>query len=423
MTSRIRWAAFSEGVSAFAGKVGSVGDFILSTASDGAGLSGLPDAYNAFRNGQWGRLLPFGSYYYAGKAMYDEAMAYGNNSSLTDDEKFLFMFWRNTPIFRIPLLGAEMWYNTSTSGHNFGQPLGFEGYLSNAFSIGMDAWALASIIAGPKGVCFPAGTPVHTTSGLKPIEQIAVGDRVWAYDHRRLEWVERDVLEVFQPIHHGAMVTLHVRGETIRATGGHPFWVVRGEDMPTRPLPGHIPAYVEGGKLEGRWMLAMHLREGDEFLLRDGEIAPLESVEVANAKEQVYNFKVAELENYAVGIAGILVHNTNKVTGEGAEGAPGEVPGTQNYFGDGETVTPPVTPLPETPSQPAAPPRAGRQMGDRWSSGQSATEQYEGIQEAQQIKRQRGKGESIRSIEKSRQREQNQFDKIRKLEDLDDLDE
>jgi hypothetical protein len=159
--------------------------------------------------------------------------------------------------------------------------------------------------------CFPAGTPVHTSVGLQAIEQIAVGDRVWAYDHRQLRWAEREVVEVYQLLHRGTMATIQVQGETLRATGGHPFWVVRGEGLAERPLPRRISAYVAGGRQEGRWVLACDLRAGDEVLLRYGEVVALESVRLDEVEEQVYNFHVAELQNYAVGGCGVLVHNTN----------------------------------------------------------------------------------------------------------------
>ncbi len=41
-------------------------------------------------------------------------------------------------------------------------------------------------------------------------------------------------------------------------------------------------------------------------------------------EETVYNFHVAELQNYAVGICGALVHNTN-------DPQPSEQPGPQNF--------------------------------------------------------------------------------------------
>jgi hypothetical protein len=91
--------------------------------------------------------------------------------------------------------------------------------------------------------CFPAGTQVHTSQGLKYIEQIVAGDRVWAYCHRRLEWEEQEVFETYRTQHSGTMVTLQIKGETLRATGGHPFWVVRGDALvvsiwraPRRPV-------------------------------------------------------------------------------------------------------------------------------------------------------------------------------------------
>jgi RHS repeat-associated protein len=170
--------------------------------------------------------------------------------------------------------------------------------------------------------CFPAGTPVHTPDGLKPVEQVAAGDRVWAYDHRELQWTSREVLEVYAREHRGTMTTLRVQGETLRATGGHPFWVVRGDELRDRPLPKVIPAYEAGGRQEGRWVLAAHLRAGDEVLLRDGRVVVAEAAHLEDTTEQVYNFRVAELENYSVGVCGVLVHNTNAGMGNIGSHAP-----------------------------------------------------------------------------------------------------
>jgi hypothetical protein len=50
---------------------------------------------------------------------------------------------------------------------------------------------------------------------------------------------------------------------------------------------------------------------GDEVLLRDGQVVALESVQLDEVEERVYNFHVEELQNYAVGGCGVLVHNTN----------------------------------------------------------------------------------------------------------------
>jgi hypothetical protein len=147
---------------------------------------------------------------------------------------------------------------------------------------------------------------------LKAIETIAVGDKVWSYDHRNLRWVVREVVECFQPLNQGTMATLQVKGETLRATGGHPFWVVRGEGLAERPLPKRISAYEAGGRQQGRWVLASDLHTGDEVLLRQGEVVALDSVLLDEVEERVYNFHVAELQNYAVGECGVLVHNTNE---------------------------------------------------------------------------------------------------------------
>lgn len=187
---------------------------------------------------------------------------------------------------------------------------------------GVGAWNAAGGWAGIRSLaggtatfvaksCFPAGTPVHTSEGLKAIERVAVGDRVWAYDHKQLCWAEREVVEIYQLLHRGTMATIRVEGETLRATGGHPFWVVRGEGLSERASPVRIKPYELGGRQKGRWVLARDLRAGDEVLLRHGELVALESVRLDEVEETVYNFHVVELQNYAVGECGVLVHNTN----------------------------------------------------------------------------------------------------------------
>jgi len=152
---------------------------------------------------------------------------------------------------------------------------------------------------------------VHSSAGLKAIEQVEVGDRVWAFDHKRMRWAEREVVEAYRLLHRGTMATIQVRGETLRSTGGHPFWVVQGEGLADRPPTGQILPYEAGSLQEGRWVLARDLCAGDWVLLRDCQAVTLESVSVDTVEETVYNFTVAELQNYAVGTCGALVHNTN----------------------------------------------------------------------------------------------------------------
>jgi RHS repeat-associated protein len=220
---------------------------------------------------------------------------------------------------------------------NLGRPLGH--MIFDAITV----FALASVgprpALSPKGPksCFPAGTPVHTFAGLKAIEQIEVGDRVWAYDHKQLRWVKREVVEVYQLLHQGRMATLQVQGETLRATAGHPFWVVRGEGLAERRLPGQILAYVAGGLQEGRWVLACDLRGGDQVLLRHGEVVSLESVRLDPVEETVYNFHVDELENYAVGGCGVLVHNRNTTDPGNGSNAGNAGEGAQPTSATGET--------------------------------------------------------------------------------------
>jgi hypothetical protein len=157
--------------------------------------------------------------------------------------------------------------------------------------------------------CFPAGTLVATGCGPEPIEEIRRDNQVWAFDLVTGTWRLCRVLQTFVHDFEGTSAFITVDGETIESTAGHPFWVVRGEDLADRNCPKHITP-PEGATTPGRWVEAGDVRVGDDLLLRDGRIVAVQAVRREQFKGKVYNFSVAELESYAVGVNNVLVHNT-----------------------------------------------------------------------------------------------------------------
>ena len=87
--------------------------------------------------------------------------------------------------------------------------------------------------------------------------------------------------------------------------------MVRGVDLEDRPFPRHIAVVPKEATTPGRWVDAGDLRVGDELILLDGRIEKVQEVRLYPMFEQVYNFSVDDLECYAVGRCGVLVHNTN----------------------------------------------------------------------------------------------------------------
>ncbi len=75
--------------------------------------------------------------------------------------------------------------------------------------------------------CFPAGTPVATSEGLRPIESIRAGDLVWAYDLVASQWRVCPVNEPYHLSYRGTSVFMLVAGEEIESTYRHPYWVMR----------------------------------------------------------------------------------------------------------------------------------------------------------------------------------------------------
>ena len=159
--------------------------------------------------------------------------------------------------------------------------------------------------------CFKEGTLVETEEGLKPIEEIAVGDKVLAYDEATGEQAYKPVVRLFRNTTKEWQY-VYIEGETepIISTPGHKYYLpennVRRED--TRALE-HV-SYVD---LSEKWVSACDLKPGDKVLLSDGKYGIVEktvSIQLS-VPETTYNLEVADFHTYYVGNTSVLVHNNN----------------------------------------------------------------------------------------------------------------
>ena len=146
--------------------------------------------------------------------------------------------------------------------------------------------------------CFIAGTSVVTADGQKPIEDIQVGDYVWAWDEETDDVALKQVVETY--INETTELThVFVNGEEIIATPTHPFYC---------PTKG--------------WTDAAHLRAGDILVLVNGEYVVVEKVqhELLESPVKVYNFQVEDYHTYYIA-SGVLVHNSCGMTNSDAKRA------------------------------------------------------------------------------------------------------
>jgi hypothetical protein len=130
--------------------------------------------------------------------------------------------------------------------------------------------------------CFVQGTPVWTKTGLRPVETIEVGDLVLSQDVSTGELKYEPVIgRTIRPP--SEIVRLSIDGEELRATRGHPFFVVGSG-----------------------WQMAKELKSGSNLHgLRPTSIQTV----ALDGKAEAYNLVVAELGTYFVGEHGFLVHD------------------------------------------------------------------------------------------------------------------
>ena len=145
------------------------------------------------------------------------------------------------------------------------------------------------------GGCFVAGTQVKVSGGSKSIEDVQVGDYVYAKNTETGECGWKRVVRVF--VHQKTeLIHIQLGEERIDTTTEHPFWVdgygfKAAEDL----LPGE---YVETA---------------------DGELLQVISVEKEYLDEPVtvYNFEVEDWHTYYVSEEEVLVHNMCAMVSEG----------------------------------------------------------------------------------------------------------
>lgn len=98
-------------------------------------------------------------------------------------------------------------------------------------------------------------------------------------------------------------------GETVESTFHHPYWVVEGQNLDERPQPDQVPTGAEVPGVQGRWVDAGDVREGDVLLSRSGLRTTVTEVRLTPVYKRVYHLYVDNLHNFTVGNGQWLVHN------------------------------------------------------------------------------------------------------------------
>ena len=156
-------------------------------------------------------------------------------------------------------------------------------------------------------LCFVAGTLVHTDRGLRTIEDIRAGDRVWSRDPASGAVAYKRVRDTFVS-HHTRLY--HVQYLPRRAVGGEDGEAVSADgDEPAELVTTEThPFFVVNRQA---FIPAAALNPGDQLQLADGGSAVVLRTTIDERREPVttYNLDVDDFHTYFVGREGVWVHN------------------------------------------------------------------------------------------------------------------
>ncbi|MDZ4850147.1 MAG: Hint domain-containing protein [Pirellulaceae bacterium] len=158
--------------------------------------------------------------------------------------------------------------------------------------------------------CFAPETLVATPNGRKTITSIVNGDEVLSYDDSSASWKASKVTHFHRNLFTGKLVSISLGDSTIQVTGNHPFWIVDGKALDSRPAVTQLKGEELKSLKGGRWIAAENVQTGDSLVLRAGKLIRVESIACDDVFEfEVCNLTVEGLQNFAVGYDEILTHN------------------------------------------------------------------------------------------------------------------
>jgi Pretoxin HINT domain/Bacterial EndoU nuclease len=173
----------------------------------------------------------------------------------------------------------------------------YSGFALDLFMGGKALWAKAArnraVPRVAQRFCFVAGTLVRTPDGLKPIEDIQVGDRVESRDEVTNETTWKPVLQL------------------IRNTGKSTLNIILVDDDGNSDKIGVTPEHPF--RVEGKgWVPAGELKAGDKVIGATDKLLTIKSSVRDKERHDTYNFEVADYHTYFVGTLGAWVHNACK---------------------------------------------------------------------------------------------------------------
>ena len=135
--------------------------------------------------------------------------------------------------------------------------------------------------------CFLAGTKILSESGMKNIEEIEIGEKVYSINIDNNQKELKEVLAIFEG-ESNEVYELTIGDEVVKTTPKHQFYIV-----------------------DKGWVRACDIQEGDRIVAKDNSDLIINNIEYKYYEEpvKVYNLTVEGYHNYLITPYEMLVHN------------------------------------------------------------------------------------------------------------------
>lgn len=140
---------------------------------------------------------------------------------------------------------------------------------------------------------FEADTGVWAEDGVRNIQDLLIGDKVWAFSEESHSFQLQDIVHLIQREGEYLLIDITLdNGEVISTTDNHPFYVKIGDRW----------EWIEAGELQPQSIL----------LDKEGSEQSVDIIERSPFQGRVFNLTIKNDHTFIVGQSGVITHNAGR---------------------------------------------------------------------------------------------------------------
>lgn len=161
--------------------------------------------------------------------------------------------------------------------------------------------------------CFTGDTKILTNNGLKTINNLRIGDKIYSFNEDTLKIELDECIDIIHKGYNDTIYNIQTSSGNIRLTSEHKVYVVEFEDLVNNGFEKKLSHKLVKDLKPGDVMITFGTKNRKNGLVQfgDGAMTKIKSIEIENNTEAVYDISIKKNHNFFAGELGnVLISNS-----------------------------------------------------------------------------------------------------------------